>query len=75
MRTIEELRKLANDMNKSLEVLLYEMLYDAIREYEKYKRIIDTASELLQLLHYKFGDNDSIHNDIEDIQKVLKWVE
>ena len=33
---------------------------------------IDKAIELLQLLHYKFKDEDSIHNEIEDIQKVLK---
>ena len=36
MRTIEELRKIANDMNKSLEELLYEMLNDAMNENEKY---------------------------------------
>lgn len=35
----------------------------------------DKALELLQLLHYKFPDYDSIHKDIEDIQKVLKGVE
>lgn len=33
---------------------------------------IDKASDLLQLLHYRFNDEDSIHNEIEDIQKVLK---
>lgn len=36
MRTIEELRELANSMNKSLEELLYEMLNDAMNENEKY---------------------------------------
>lgn len=33
---------------------------------------IDKANEMLQLLHYKFKDEDTIHNEIEDIQKVLK---
>ena len=33
---------------------------------------IDKANELLQLLHYKFKDGDSIHNEIEDIQNILK---
>ena len=75
MRTIEELRELANEMNKSLEELLYEMLNDATNENERYKMTIDRISELLQLLHYRFCDYDSIHNDIEDIQKILKWVE
>lgn len=33
---------------------------------------IDKAFTLLQLLHYRFKDGDSIHNEIEDIQKCLK---
>ena len=32
----------------------------------------EKAFELLQQLHCLFGDNDSIHERIEDIQKVLK---
>ena len=32
----------------------------------------ERAFELLQQLHCLFGDNDSIHERIEDIQKVLK---
>ena len=32
----------------------------------------EKAFELLQQLHYLFGNNDSIHERIEDIQKVLK---
>ena len=32
----------------------------------------EKAVELLQLLHYKFADGDSIHHDIEDIQKELQ---
>ena len=32
----------------------------------------ERAFELLQQLHYLFSDNDSIHERIEDIQKVLK---
>ena len=32
----------------------------------------ERAFELLQQLHYLFADGDSIHERIEDIQKVLK---
>lgn len=32
----------------------------------------ERAFELLQQLHYLFGDNDDIQERIEDIQKVLK---
>lgn len=32
----------------------------------------ERAFELLQQLHYLFDDNDSIHERIDDIQKVLK---
>ena len=42
---------------------------DELVEY--YETKILRASELLQLLHYKFPDYDDIHNEIEDIQKVL----
>jgi len=35
MRTIEELREIANEMNKSLENLLYDMLSDAMKENER----------------------------------------
>lgn len=35
MRTIEELRTIANEMNKSLENLLYDMLSDAMKENER----------------------------------------
>ena len=41
-------------------------------ENQRLKEKMDTASELLQLLHYKFDDNDVIHYEIEDIQKILK---
>lgn len=37
MRTIEELKTIANEMNKSLENLLYEMLSDAMKELDQYK--------------------------------------
>ena len=37
-----------------------------------YKQRNEKAFELLQLLHYKFADGDSIHHDIEDIQKELQ---
>lgn len=45
------------------------------KQNQKRKEVIEKASELLQLLHYKFPDDDSIHEDIEDIQKILKEVE
>ena len=39
---------------------------------DDFKQKCDKALELLQLIHYKFPEYDSIHNDIEDIQKVLR---
>lgn len=41
-------------------------------ENQRLKEKIDKVFQLLQLLHYKFEDNDVIHNEIEDIQKILK---
>lgn len=43
-----------------------------LHEIENLQSKIDRANEMLQLLHYKFKDEDSIHNEIEDIQKCLK---
>ena len=43
--------------------------------FETWKKVIarnEKVVELLQLLHYKFDDGDSIHHDIEDIQKELQ---
>ena len=45
------------------------------RENKKYKEVIDKAFQLLEILQYKFPDYDGIHNDIEDIQKLLKEME
>lgn len=42
------------------------------KENQQLKSKIDKAFQLLQVLHYKFDDNDAIHNEIEDIQKILK---
>ena len=42
------------------------------KENQKLRDKMDKAFQLLQVLHYKFDDNDSIHNEIEDIQKILK---
>lgn len=42
------------------------------QENEILKSKIDKTFQLLQLLHYKFDDNDAIHYEIEDIQKMLK---
>lgn len=79
MRTIEELRKIANEMNKSLEVLLYEMLNDAISENHKYKEVIDKAIELLgNYKHYSApdekqnSDNEDLVNKTFDILKEVK---
>ena len=61
MRTIEELRELANSMNKSLEELLYEMLNDAMNENEKYmstgktifefENIPENSTDLKMIVH------------------------
>ncbi len=40
-------------------------------ENQKYKEVVDKAFQLLEVLHYKFPDYDGIHDDIEDIQKLL----
>ena len=40
MRDIEELRKIANEMSMSLEILLYKMLSDAMKENEMLKKKI-----------------------------------
>lgn len=79
MRTIEELRELAKEMNKSLEVLLYEMLNDAISENQKYKEVIDKAIEFLKGFHnyekrFKWCEQDYI-DTIEELEKILKEVE
>lgn len=50
----------------------HKMFMGAVETNHKLQSKIDKAFELLQLLHYKFKDEDSIHNEIEDIQKVLK---
>ena len=47
-------------------------LKEKINKLEDYKSRNEKAFELLQLLHYKFADGDSIHHDIEDIQKELQ---
>ena len=49
-----------------------EQLQKAEEKINNLQSKIDRANELLQLLHYNFKDEDSIHNEIEDIQKVLK---
>lgn len=48
------------------------LLYEKEQENQQLKEQLEKASQLLQVLHYKFDDNDSIHNDIEEIQKILK---
>ncbi len=80
MRTIEELRELANEMNKSLEELLYEMLNDAIRENEKYEKVIDKAIKLIEDEYYSLStiDINSItltSNKLLQVRNILKEVE
>ena len=43
-----------------------------VEENQRLKEKMDKVFQLLQLLHYKFDDNNVIHNEIEDIQKILK---
>ena len=51
----------------------YEILLKSnVEENQRLKDKIDKTFQLLQLLHYKFDDNDAIHYEIEDIQKILK---
>ena len=51
-------------------------LEELTKEYylkkQQLKEKMDKAFILLQLLHYKFDNNDAIHYEIEDIQKILK---
>lgn len=80
MRTIEELRELANEMNKSLEELLYEMLNDAIRENEKHEKAIDRAIKLIEDDYYTSNtiDINSItltSNKLLQVRNILKEVE
>lgn len=53
---------------------LYDMpSYEDLRnENQQLKSKIGKTFQLFQLLHYKFDDNDAIHYEIEDIQKILK---
>lgn len=65
---VEENQKLKADYGNKAQVerdLLLE-------ENKRLKDKINKVSQLLQLLHYKFDDNDVIHYEIEDIQKILK---
>ena len=66
----------AKTMAKNVDIDLAKTpLVDILTGYTRYRILqskIDKANEMLQLLHYKFKDEDSIHNEIEDIQKCLK---
>lgn len=80
MRTIEELRELAKEMNKSLEVLLYEMLNDVISENQKYKEAIDKAIKFIEDEYYSLNtiDINSItltSNKLLQVRNILKEVE
>lgn len=69
--TVENLQKENKQLKGSLQT--HEILLKAnVEENQKLRDKMDKAFQLLQILHYKFEDNDSIHNEIEDIQKILK---
>lgn len=77
MRTIEELRKIANDMNKPLEELLYEMLNNAINENERHKKAIDRAVKFIEDDYYSLNTTDinSIaitSNKLLQVRNILK---
>lgn len=79
MRTIEELRKIANDMNKPLEELLYEMLNNAINENERHKKAIDRAVKFIEDDYYSLNTTDinSIvitSNKLLQVRNILKEV-
>ena len=81
IETLEEL--IEEHRNISQKVSVYEFdetsytlllieINKVLKENQQLKEKINKSFQLLQVLHYKFEDNDSIHNDIEDIQKILK---
>ena len=79
MRTIEELRKIANDMNKPLEQLLYEMLNNAINENKRHKKAIDIAVKFIEDDYYSLNTTDinSIaitSNKLLQVRNILKEV-
>ena len=51
MRTLNGLRDIANDMNKSTEQLLYEMLCDCMNENQGLKQRLDYALKLLSEIY------------------------
>ena len=79
----EDYLKLASEITEKLDNTATYESWLIIQEYvdrcqernQKHKEAINKAFELLQLLHYKLDFNNSIHNEIEDIQKILKEVE
>ena len=80
MRTIEELRELANEIDKLLEVLLHEMLNDVISENQKYKEAIDKAIKFIEDEYYSLNtiDINSItltSNKLLQVRNILKEVE
>lgn len=80
MRTIEELRELAKEMNKSLEELLYEMLNNAINENERHKKAIDRAVKFIEDDYYSLNTTDinsiaMTSNKLLQVRNILKGVE
>ena len=59
-------------ITSKLEIIYEEDIQRIVEERNNLQSKIDKANGLLRLLHYKFKDEDSIHNEIEDIQRVLK---
>lgn len=71
MRSIEELRVIANKRNQTLEALLYDMLADAMNENQELKKIINNINKILnnQMNYYEFVD---IVNAIEEVIKEVE---
>lgn len=60
--------------NEIFDYCLEDYMQIALDYISSLEKRCNKALELLQLIHYKFPEYDSIHNDIEDIQKVLRGV-
>ena len=67
-----------NEVESELYVLCdgkFAKLYSAEEVIKALEKRIDKADRLLKQLHYLFDDEDRMHNQIEEIQKVLKGQE
>ena len=75
MRSIEELRVIANKRNQTLETLLYDMLVEAMVENQKYKEAFDKVTNIIEN-DYSYSDGDFEGRVFQnDILNALKEVE